>query len=76
MADGMLELIPSAEVWHLGLYRDHETTRPVTYYSKLPARSHLDLAYVLDPMLATGGSAIAALDILKKSGVPCAVLLH
>jgi uracil phosphoribosyltransferase len=69
MAEAMLELLPSAQVWHLGLYRDHETARPVTYYSKLPARPHMDLALLLDPMLATGGSAVAALDILKKSGV-------
>jgi uracil phosphoribosyltransferase len=75
MAEAILELVPSMQVWHLGLYRDHETTQPVTYYSKLPARPHLDLAYLVDPMLATGGSAIAALDILKKSGVPHAVFI-
>ena len=69
MAEAMLEMLPSAQVWHLGLYRDHETARPVTYYSKLPDRPHMDLAVVVDPMLATGGSAVAALDILKKSGV-------
>ncbi len=69
MAEAMLEMLPSAQVWHLGLYRDHETARPVTYYSKLPPRPGLDLAVVVDPMLATGGSAVAALDILKASGV-------
>ncbi|HKI30708.1 MAG TPA: uracil phosphoribosyltransferase [Gemmataceae bacterium] len=69
MAEAMLEMLPSAQVWHLGVYRDHETARPVTYYSKLPARPQIDLAVVVDPMLATGGSAVAALDILKKSGV-------
>jgi uracil phosphoribosyltransferase len=69
MAEAMLELLPSAQVWHLGLYRDHETARPVTYYSKLPARPQIDRAILVDPMLATGGSAVAALDILKKSGV-------
>jgi uracil phosphoribosyltransferase len=75
MAEAILDLLPSMQVWHLGLYRDHDTTLPVTYYSKLPARTHLDLAYLVDPMLATGGSAIAALDILKKSGVPRCVFL-
>jgi uracil phosphoribosyltransferase len=69
MAEAMLEILPSAQVWHIGLYRDHETARPVTYYSKLPTRPHFDLALLVDPMLATGGSAVAALDILKKSGV-------
>ena len=69
MAEAMLEMLPSAQVWHLGLYRDHETARPVTYYSKLPSQPRIDLAVVVDPMLATGGSAIAALDILKQSGV-------
>jgi uracil phosphoribosyltransferase len=66
MVDGVHELIPDAEVWHLGLYRDHETLEPVTYYNKLPAEPHIDLAIVLDPMLATGGSAIASLDLLKR----------
>jgi uracil phosphoribosyltransferase len=70
MAEAMLEMLPAAQVWHLGLYRDHETARPVTYYSKLPPRPRIDLAVVVDPMLATGGSAVAALDILKTSGVP------
>jgi uracil phosphoribosyltransferase len=69
MAEAMLEMLPSAQVWHLGLYRDHETARPVTYYSKLPERPRFDLAVVVDPMLATGGSAVAAIDILKKCGV-------
>lgn len=70
MADAMLELLPTAVVWHLGLYRDHETLEPVTYYNKLPATSNLELGLVLDPMLATGGSAIAAIDILKSAGTP------
>ena len=70
MADAMLEALPEASVWHLGLYRDHATLKPVTYYNKLPANHGLDLALVLDPMLATGGSAIAAIDILRKAGVP------
>lgn len=70
MANAMLDEFPEAAVWHLGLYRDHTTLKPVTYYNKLPANHGLDLALVLDPMLATGGSAIAAIDILKKAGVP------
>jgi uracil phosphoribosyltransferase len=68
MADAMLQALPEATVWHLGLYRDHTTLKPVTYYNKLPAKPDMDLAIVLDPMLATGGSAIAAIDILKKAG--------
>jgi uracil phosphoribosyltransferase len=70
MADAMLEALPEAAVWHLGLYRDHATLKPVTYYNKLPAKPNMDLGIVLDPMLATGGSAIAALDILKAAGTP------
>lgn len=69
MADAILELVPSACVWHLGLYRDHDTLRPVTYYNKLPANLAIDLALVVDPMLATGGSAVAAVTILKDSGL-------
>jgi uracil phosphoribosyltransferase len=69
MADAMLQALPEASVWHLGLYRDHTTLKPVTYYNKLPAKPDMDLALVLDPMLATGGSAMAAIDILKASGV-------
>jgi len=69
MADAILELMPTAQVWHLGLYRDHQTLKPITYYNKLPARPTLDLAFVLDPMLATGGSAVAAIDILKGWGL-------
>jgi uracil phosphoribosyltransferase len=70
MADAMLEALPEASVWHLGLYRDHATLKPVTYYNKLPPKPDMDVAIVLDPMLATGGSAIAAIDILKKVGTP------
>jgi uracil phosphoribosyltransferase len=70
MAEAMLEALPEAAVWHLGLYRDHATLKPVTYYNKLPAKPDMDVAIVLDPMLATGGSAIAAIDILKKAGTP------
>ncbi|NJM05392.1 uracil phosphoribosyltransferase [Candidatus Gracilibacteria bacterium] len=68
MTQAILEIIPTAHVWHLGLYRDHETLLPVTYYNKLPAEPDIDLAIILDPMLATGGSAVAAVDILKQWG--------
>lgn len=68
MVDPILELIPTARVWHLGLYRDHATLEPVTYYNKLPARPDIDLCLILDPMLATGGSATAAVQILKRWG--------
>jgi len=68
MAEAMLEALPEASVWHLGLYRDHATLKPVTYYNKLPAKPDMDVAIVLDPMLATGGTTIAAIDILKKAG--------
>jgi uracil phosphoribosyltransferase len=70
MSDAILELVPEARVWHLGLYRDHETLKPVTYYNKLPARPDVDVAIVVDPMLATGGSAVAAVDMLKRWGAP------
>jgi uracil phosphoribosyltransferase len=70
MADAMMELAPSAQVWHLGLYRDEATHRPVSYYNRLPSKPTVDVALVLDPMLATGGSAIAAVDVLKAWGVP------
>ena len=70
MANAMLEALPTASVWHLGLYRDHRTLKPVTYYNKLPANHGLDVAFVLDPMLATGGSANEAIRILKAAGVP------
>lgn len=69
MADAILQLVPQAQVWHLGLYRDHETLKPVTYYNKLQEKPALDVAVVLDPMLATGGSASAVIDILKDRGV-------
>src|SRR3954470_21255449 len=69
MVDPVLNLIPSAEVWHLGLYRDEQTALPVEYYSKLPHSEPVDVALVVDPMLATGGSALAALGALEKWGV-------
>ena len=69
MADAILELVPDAQVWHLGLYRDHDTCEPHVYYKKLPPTPALDLAVVIDPMLASGGSAVASIDILKEWGV-------
>jgi uracil phosphoribosyltransferase len=69
MVEPMLDLIPTAEVWHLGLYRDEATATPVHYYSKLPPGSPVDLAFILDPMLATGGSACLALQTLTEWGV-------
>jgi uracil phosphoribosyltransferase len=68
MVDAMLELMPTAEVWHLGLFRDERTLQPVEYYNKLPDSHSVDLCLILDPMLATGGSATAAIDVLKKWG--------
>ena len=68
MVDAMLELMPTAQVWHLGLFRDERTLLPVEYYNKLPDSATVDLCLILDPMLATGGSAIAAIDVLKRWG--------
>ena len=68
MVDAMLELMPTAEVWHLGLFRDERTLRPVEYYNKLPDSATVELCLILDPMLATGGSATAAIEVLKKWG--------
>jgi uracil phosphoribosyltransferase len=70
MANALHHALPEATVWHLGIYRDHETLRPQTYYNRLPSSHGLDAAFVLDPMLATGGSAVAAIDILKAAAVP------
>ena len=69
MVEGVWELMPSAEVWHIGIYRDEETFRPVEYYNKLPVEPTVALCLVLDPMLATGGSAVATVEILKRWGV-------
>jgi uracil phosphoribosyltransferase len=69
MADALLQLIPDAQVWHLGLFRDHESLQPIEYYNKLPPNLSLDLAVVVDPMLATGGSASVVVEILKKRHV-------
>jgi uracil phosphoribosyltransferase len=68
MADAMLEVLPMAEVWHIGLYRDHHTLEPVEYYNKLPVDPRVQVCLILDPMLATGGSATATIDILKRWG--------
>ena len=69
MVDGFQELIPSARVGHIGLFRNEQTLEPEQYYYKVPGKSDSRLFFVLDPMLATGGSAVAALDILKKNGI-------
>jgi uracil phosphoribosyltransferase len=69
MAQSILDLVPEAQVWHLGLYRDHDTLQPVTYYQKLTGQPTVTRAFVLDPMLATGGSALAAVTMLKTWGV-------
>lgn len=68
MVEPVLNLIPEAEVWHLGFYRDEKTLRPVEYYKKLPPERAVDVALVLDPMLATGGSAAAAVQAVKSWG--------
>ncbi len=69
MVEGIWDLMPSSEVWHIGLYRDERTLKPVEYYNKLPVEPTVSVCLVLDPMLATGGSAVAAIDILKRWGV-------
>jgi uracil phosphoribosyltransferase len=68
MVEGILKLVPSARVGHIGLYRDHETLEPVDYYFKIPADAGERDFLLLDPMLATGGSAVAAINSLKKAG--------
>ena len=68
MVDAMVDLIPSAKIGHIGLYRDPETHEPVEYYCKLPEDIENRQVFVVDPMLATGGSAVAAIDFLKKHG--------
>lgn len=69
MVEGVWELMPSAEVWHIGLYRDERTLKPVAYYNRLPVAPTVAVCLILDPMLATGGSAVATVDILKDWGV-------
>ncbi len=69
MIEGVWEIMPVAEVWHIGLYRDERTLRPVEYYNKLPPQPRIQVGLILDPMLATGGSATATVDILKRWGL-------
>jgi uracil phosphoribosyltransferase len=68
MVDAALDMIPTAQVWHIGLYRDHRTLLPIEYYNKLPVQPTVDVCYVLDPMLATAGSATATVKVLKDWG--------
>lgn len=68
MVEGVWEMMPTAEVWHIGIYRDEATLRPVEYYNKLPVEPTVQVCLILDPMLATGGSAVATVDILKRWG--------
>jgi uracil phosphoribosyltransferase len=69
MVEGIWDLMPSAEVWHIGLYRDEQTLKPVEYYNRLPVEPTVSVCLILDPMLATGGSAVATADVLKRWGV-------
>jgi uracil phosphoribosyltransferase len=69
MVEGIWELMPVAEVWHIGLYRDEKTLKPVEYYNRLPTEPTVSVCLILDPMLATGGSAVATANILKHWGV-------
>ena len=76
MVDSMVDLIPSAKIGHIGLYRDPETHKPVEYYCKLPEDIENRVTFVVDPMLATGGSAVAAIDVLKKHGCKNIVMMN
>ncbi len=76
MVDAMVDLIPSAKIGHIGLYRDPETHQPVEYYCKLPEDIESRQVFVVDPMLATGGSAIAAIDFLKKHGCRNIIMMN
>ena len=76
MVDSMVDMIPSAKVGHIGLYRDPETHQPVEYYCKLPDDIGNRQVFVVDPMLATGGSAIAAIDFLKKHGCKQIIMMN
>ena len=71
MVDGVLKLIPNAKIGHIGLYRNEETLEPVEYYCKLPKNIENKIVIILDPMLATGGSGSAAIEMIKKRGVKC-----
>jgi uracil phosphoribosyltransferase len=68
MVEGFWDMMPAAEVWHIGLYRDHKTLEPIQYYNRLPVAPTVDVCLILDPMLATGGSATATAQILKDWG--------
>ncbi len=76
MVDTMVSLIPSAKIGHIGLYRDPETHMPVEYYCKLPEDIDKRVVFVVDPMLATGGSAVAAIDFLKKRGCKNIIMMN
>ena len=76
MVDSMVDMIPSAKIGHIGLYRDPETHQPVEYYCKLPEDIGSRQVYVVDPMLATGGSAIAAIDFLKQHGCKQIIMMN
>ena len=76
MVDSMVDMIPSAKIGHIGLYRDPETHMPVEYYCKLPEDIENRVVFVVDPMLATGGSAIAAIDFLKKRGCRHIIMMN
>ena len=76
MVDNMVALIPSAKIGHIGLYRDPETHMPVEYYCKLPEDIENRVTFVVDPMLATGGSAVAAIDFLKKRGCKNIIMMN
>ena len=76
MVDAMVDLIPSAKIGHIGLYRDPETHMPVEYYCKLPEDVDKREVFVVDPMLATGGSAVAAIDFLKKRGCKNIIMMN
>ena len=76
MVDSMVSLIPSAKIGHIGLYRDPETHKPVEYYCKLPDDIGNRQVFVVDPMLATGGSAIAAIDFLKQHGCKNIIMMN
>ena len=76
MVDAMVDLIPSAKIGHIGLYRDPETHLPVEYYCKLPEDIENRVVFVVDPMLATGGSAVAAIDFLKKRGCKNIIMMN
>ena len=76
MVDALVDLIPSAKIGHIGLYRDPETHEPVEYYCKLPEDIGNRVTFVVDPMLATGGSAVAAIDFLKKHGCKNIIMMN